>query len=175
MLAGPHVAVGAIIGQRSRTAWIALPLAFASHYALDALPHAYFSLRQPEALPLKVTIVAADAVIGLALVFWIARRQTRWRLILGSAFAAVMLDLMNPVTWFGKWLAHLPVTGWLISAHITSAYHVPLGAWLPGFGPAIGVLVLVAIAAWLSSTRRMAATSTAPDTPPRLPSQGPHV
>jgi hypothetical protein len=31
-------------------------------------------------------------------------------LILGSAFAAVFLDLMHPVTWFGKWLARQPGT-----------------------------------------------------------------
>ncbi len=154
MLAGPHIAVGAMIGRSSRRAWIALPLAFVSHYLLDAMPHAYLSLRDPRALPLKAAIVAADALIGLALVFWITRRQSHWRLILGSAFAAVMLDLMNPVTSLGKWLARSPGTAWLISVHIRSVYHVPFGEWLLGFGPSIAVLALVAVAAWLSGARR---------------------
>lgn len=148
MLAGPHVAVGAMIGRSSRWVWLALPLAFASHYLLDAMPHAYFSLRDSKALPLKAAIVGADAVVGLALLFRIARRQTHWRLILGSAFAATMLDLMNPVTSFGEWLGRSPGTAWLISAHMRWAWHVPLGQQcLLAFGPSLAVLILVALAA----------------------------
>ena len=158
MLAGPHMAVGAVIARATHRAWIALPLAFASHYLLDALPHAYTSLRDPRALPLKIAIVAADALIGLALVLWIARRQPNWRLILASAFAAAMVDLMNPVTSFGLWLARLPGVGWLISRHINLAWHVPFGEWLLGFGPALAVLSLTAIAAH----RYQRATSASP-------------
>jgi len=155
MLAGPHLAVGAIIGRTSRRAWIALPLAFASHYALDALPHAHFSLRDGEALTLKAFIVAADALVALALMLWIAARRTHWRLILGSAFAAAFLDLINPVTALGRWLASLPPTSWLISLHISSAYHVPFGDWLLGFGPSTAILALIAMATYLSrATRR---------------------
>jgi hypothetical protein len=155
MLAGPHLAVGALIGRTSRRAWLALPLAFASHYALDALPHSYLSLRDPRSLPLKVAIVAADALVGLALVFWIARRQPHRSLILGSAFAATLLDLMNPVTPVGVWLGHTPGTAWLISMHMRVPYHVPFGQqWLLAFGPSAAVLVLVALGAWLSDRRR---------------------
>jgi hypothetical protein len=155
MLAAPHAAVGALIGRASRRAWLALPLAFASHYALDALPHSYLSFREPGALPLKAVIVAADAVVGIALVFWIARRQMHWRLILGSAFAATALDLMNPVTSLGRRLGRTPGTAWLIRMHIGCAYHVPFGRqWLFSFGPSVVVLVLVALVAWLSGTRR---------------------
>jgi len=170
MLAGPHMAVGAVIARATRRAWLALPLAFASHYVLDALPHAYTSLRDPRALPLKIAIVTADALIGLALVLWIARRQPRRRLcrrngsppgskvaaalpprrrlILAGAFAAAMVDLMNPVTSLGVWLARLPGVGWLISRHINLAWHVPFGEWLLGFGPAFAVLSLTALAAY---------------------------
>lgn len=148
MLAGPHVAVGAMIGRFSRSVWIALPLAFVSHYLLDAMPHAYLSLRDSKAMPLKAAIVGADAVVGLALLFWIARRRAHWRLILGSAFAATMLDLMNPVTSFGEWLGRSPGTGWLVSAHMRWAWHVPFGQqWLLAFGPSLAVLVLVALVA----------------------------
>lgn len=148
MLAGPHLAVGALIGRTSRRAWLALPLAFASHYALDALPHSYLSFREPGALPLKAVIVAADAVVGLVLVFWLAKRQVHWRLILASAFAATALDLMNPVTSFGEWLARLPGISWLISTHINCQWHVPFGQqWLRAFGPSLAVLCLVAVAA----------------------------
>ena len=149
MLAGPHVAVGALIGRTSRRAWVALPLAFVSHYALDALPHSYLSLREPEGLALKSAIVAADAAVGLLLVFWIARRQRHWPLILGSAFAATLLDLMNPITPVGRWLGHTPGTGWLIAEHLRVAWHVPFGQhWLLAFGPSAGVLLLAAAAAW---------------------------
>jgi hypothetical protein len=74
-------------------------------------------------------------------------------LILGSAFAAVFLDLMNPVTWFGKWLGHTPGPACLISTHIRSAWHVPFGEWLLGFGPSVAVLALVAVAAWPCAVR----------------------
>jgi len=157
MLAGPHIAVGAMIGRVSGRAWIALPLSFVSHYALDALPHAYTTLRDGKAIPLKAAMIGADALVGLALVLWIARRQAHWRLILGSAFAAVFLDLMNPVTWFGKWLAHTPGPAWLISTHIRLAWHVPFGDWLLGFGPSVAVLVVVAVAAWLTGAHRKTA------------------
>ena len=154
MLAGPHVALGAIIGRVSPRAWIALPVAFLSHYLLDALPHAYLTLRDGKAIPLKATIVGADALVGLALVLWIARRQTHWRLIVGSALAAVILDAMNPVTSLGRWLAHSPGTGWLISMHIRSACHVRFPGGLLGFGPGVAVLALAAVAAWLLDRRR---------------------
>jgi hypothetical protein len=143
MLAGPHLAVGALIGRTSRRAWVAWPLAFVSHYALDALPHSYLSLRQPGALPLKLAIAAADAAVGLLLVAWIAR-PPRHR-------ALTLLDLMKPVTSFGRWLGEAPGTAWLISAHLHVAYHVPFGQhWLLGFGPSVGVLLLVAgVTRWL--------------------------
>jgi hypothetical protein len=152
MLAGPHIAVGALIGRTSGRAWVALPLSFASHYALDALPHACFSLRDPAMLPLKVVIVAVDALVGLVFVLWIARGQRQWRLILGSAFAAAVLDLMNPVSSLGRWLGGAPGIGWLIAAHLGSAWHAPFGQqWLLGFGPSVGVLIAAAVAAWLLS------------------------
>jgi hypothetical protein len=159
MLAGPHIVTGALIGRASQRAWLALPLAFASHYALDALPHSYLSLREPGALPLKVAIVAADAIAGLALVIWIARRQPHWKLILGSAFAATLLDLMNPVTPVGIWLGRTPGVRWLIAMHLRCPYHVPFGhQWLLAFGPSAAVLALAALAAWLFTVHSRATT-----------------
>jgi len=148
MLPGPHLAVGALIGRRSPWAWLGPAVAFASHYALDALPHSYLSLREEGALPLKGAIITVDAVVGLALVFWIARRQVRWRLILGSALAATALDLVNPVTSVGEWLGRVPGIAGLISTHMNWAWHVPFGGqWLFAFGPSLAVLVLGAVAA----------------------------
>jgi hypothetical protein len=168
MLAGPHMAVGALIGRTSGRAWVALPLAFASHYALDALPHAYLSLRDPAMLPLKATIVAVDALVGVTLVAWMARRQRGWRLILGSAFAATLLDLMNPVSSPGRWLGSAPVARWLIAAHFACAWHVPFGRqWGLGFGPSVGVLAAAAVAAWLllrAEPRRARGTRSGPST-----------
>ena len=72
-----------------------------------------------------------------------------WRLILASAFAATTLDLMNPVTSFGEWLARLPGVAWLIATHINSAWHVPFGQqWLLAFGPSLAVFVVAAFAAF---------------------------
>jgi hypothetical protein len=154
MLAGPHLAVGALTGRVVRRAWLALPLAFASHYALDALPHAYFSLREGGQLPLKLALVTIDGVIGVALVLWIARGQPHRRVILGAALAATLVDLMNPVTSVGRWLAETPGPAWLMSMHMQGAWHVPFGRqWLLGFGPAAAVLVLTALAAWALNAR----------------------
>jgi len=150
MLAGPHVAVAALVDRTSRRAWIALPLAFVSHYALDALPHSYLSLRESSAFNLRVAIVIADALVGLALLIWIARRQDRWRLILGSAFAATLLDLMNPVSPVGRWLGRTPGPRWLIQMHFRCSSHVPFGhRWALAFGPSVTVFFLAAAATWL--------------------------
>jgi hypothetical protein len=157
MLAGPHLAVGALTGRVVRRAWIALPLAFASHYALDALPHSYLSLREPGHLALKLAIAIVDGLIGVALVLWMARGQPHWRIILGGAVAAMVVDLFNPVNPLGRWLARTPGAAWLVSLHMEGSWHVPFGGdWLVGFGLSVAVLVLVALAAWAYNARQAA-------------------
>lgn len=91
MLAGPHLAVEALTGRVFRRAWVALPLAFASHYVLDALPHSYLSLREPGHLPLKLAIVSVDFLIGVALVLWLARGN-----LTGGSYSA---GLWRPWLW----------------------------------------------------------------------------
>jgi hypothetical protein len=155
MLAGPHLAVGALTGRVFRRAWIALPLAFASHYALDALPHSYLSLREPGQLPLKLAIAIVDGLIGVALVLWIARGQPHRWVILGAAVAATPVDLFNPVNPLGRWLAETPGAAWLVSLHMEGSWHVPFGSdWLAEFGLSVAVLLLVALAAWAGNVRQ---------------------
>ncbi len=157
MLAGPHMAVGALTGRVFRRAWVVLPLAFASHYALDALPHSYLSLREPGHLPLKLALVSVDFVIGVALVLWIARGQPHRRVILGAAVAAMVVDLFNPVNPLGRWLAQTPGAAWLVSLHMEGSWHLPFGSdWPVEFGLSVAVLVLVALAVWVHSARRPA-------------------
>jgi len=132
-----------------RRPWLALPLAFGSHYLLDALPHAYTTLRDGQLIAVKTAIISADALVGIGLVLWLAWRDPRWRIVVGSALAAVALDLLNPVTPLGIWLAEWPGTAWLISLHIDHAWHVPFGDWLAGFGPSVAVIAVAAATGYL--------------------------
>jgi len=155
MLAGPHLAVGALTGRVVRQTWLALPLAFASHWALDALPHSYLSLREPGHLSLKLVIVAMDLVVGVALVLWLAQGQPHRRLILAAALTAVTVDLLNPANPFGQWLAGTSAAGWLVSTHLGWSWHVPFGSnWPLEFGPSVAVLMLISLAAWRGGATR---------------------
>lgn len=156
MLAGPHLATGAVIGRALRRPWLALPLAFGSHYLLDALPHAYMTLRDGQLIALKAAIVSADALVGIGLVLWLAWREPRWGTIAGSALAAGALDLLNPITPVGVWLAAWPGTAWLISLHVRHAWHVPFGDWLAGFGHSVVVIAVAAVAGYLLKRGRKA-------------------
>jgi hypothetical protein len=81
MLELPHTAVGAVIGSRIPDPWIALPLALASHFLLDLIPHwnpdLYLEKKKDgrvarESLYLIIADVLASLILGstVAWHFW---------------------------------------------------------------------------------------------------------
>jgi hypothetical protein len=71
MLESPHVAVGAAIATKIPNPFIALPLALASHFVMDRVPHwnpHFYTETQKYGKPKKGSTYLAFADIGFALV-----------------------------------------------------------------------------------------------------------
>jgi hypothetical protein len=85
MLETPHVAVGVAIATKFPNPWIAIPLAFASHFVLDKVPHwnpHLYTETKKHGKPSTASTAVAVIDIGFSL-------------ILGSAFAFKALPNMN--------------------------------------------------------------------------------
>ncbi|OGY25311.1 MAG: hypothetical protein A2Z11_03075 [Candidatus Woykebacteria bacterium RBG_16_43_9] len=93
MLSTPHLLVGAAIAHSIPESTIALPLAFASHFVLDATPHWDGS---PEAPFSKKVIggVAIDYIFGIGLIFLISAGDPRQAIVLLGAFLATLPDFI---------------------------------------------------------------------------------
>lgn len=104
MLETPHVAVGAALATRIPNPYIAIPLALASHFMLEFVPHWNPHLNtetKKYGKPTKQTsiIVAIDVVLSLAIGGFLAYRvfpDTNHSLtILFASFASVLPDVVE--------------------------------------------------------------------------------
>lgn len=104
MLETPHVAVGAAIATKIGNPALALPLALASHFVLDKIPHwnphTYTETETNGKPENKSTILAAgDVVIALTLGLFIASRAlphtNQAILIIIASFVSVLPDLVK--------------------------------------------------------------------------------
>jgi hypothetical protein len=96
MTATNHALTGAAIATLVRQPILAVPLAFASHFACDALPHFGLQLKFGSAAMWRYIYAetCAMAVIGISLLF-IGTEQAVWLLLVGAAAA------MSPdVAWY---------------------------------------------------------------------------
>jgi hypothetical protein len=114
VLETPHVAVGAAIASKIPNPWLAIPLAFASHFILDKTlhwnPHTYTETQKYGRPTKNSTIIAA--VDSTALVMGIGAASNYLIInhavvILIACFASVAW-ISNPFTisisgWFIKW------------------------------------------------------------------------
>lgn len=122
MLETPHVFVGAAIASSIPNPFIAIPLAFASHFVLETVPHWNPHLNTETKKfgnPTKrsTVIAATDAVTALASGTFIAFKALpnsgSTLLILACCFAAVLPDLIEGPYfflkmrsgWAKKWIA----------------------------------------------------------------------
>jgi len=96
-----HAAAGAIIALTINKPILSLPLAFISHYALDALPHfGYGRGGFGEAFKHKLTqVYIAFDLIAMPFLIW-SLIGTSW-VIWAAAFIATIPDLMWPYVYFG--------------------------------------------------------------------------
>jgi hypothetical protein len=121
MLETPHVAVGAAIASKIPNPFIAIPLAFASHFVLEEVPHwnphIFFETKTYGAPTKKsITIIVIDATIALALgsfIAWKALPNTGHAItIMASSLASVLPDLVEAPYFFLKWKNKL-LKSWL--------------------------------------------------------------
>lgn len=86
MLGVTHVAIGAAVALEVGSPELAIPLAFASHFAVDAIPH----WNAGKTLDKKDwQAIALDAASGLILVALLYLATHNWLVLLGAFFGAV--------------------------------------------------------------------------------------
>lgn len=102
MLETPHVAVGVALATKFPNPWISLPLALASHFVLDKVPHwnpHTYTETKKLGRPSNQTILitALDASVALAVGLFFAKsalpNQTLALTIIGASFFSVLPDV----------------------------------------------------------------------------------
>lgn len=109
MLETPHVVVGAAIATKVANPLLAIPLAFSSHFILEAIPHWNPHINTEMKKQGKVSInskkiIAVDVGLSLISGFYIASlapNTTQSVVILLACFAAVIPDLIEAPYFFG--------------------------------------------------------------------------
>jgi hypothetical protein len=111
MLETPHVAIGAVIASKIPNPFIAIPLAFASHFVLEKVPHwnpHIVSETKKYGAPTKksLIIIAADVALALitgSLIAWQAMPDAKHAaVIMAASFASVLPDLIEAPYFFLK-------------------------------------------------------------------------
>lgn len=104
MLETPHVALGIAIASKIPNPWVSIPLAFASHFLLERVPHWNPHLNTETKKYGKPTknstiIVIIDVAISLSLGFFVASKalpdSTQAINILLCSFASVLPDVLE--------------------------------------------------------------------------------
>ncbi len=121
MLETPHVVIGAAIATKIPNPLLAIPLAFASHFILDRIPHwnphSYTEIQKNNKISQNTTVVAlVDVGLSLGLGLFMASRSLpnygHAVTILASSFAAVAPDVIKSPFflcgvrkgWIKKWV-----------------------------------------------------------------------
>ena len=111
MLETPHVAIGAVIATKIPNPFIAIPLAFLSHFVLEKVPHwnpHIVTETKKYGMPTKrsITIIAVDVTFALvtgSLIAWQVMPNAKHALtILAASFASVLPDLIESPYFFLK-------------------------------------------------------------------------
>jgi len=104
MLETPHVVVGAAIATKIPNPLISIPLAIASHFVLEKVPHWNPHLNTEKAKYGKITkqstkIVIVDTAISLGLGFFIASKAlpdtAHFATIIAACFFSVLPDIVE--------------------------------------------------------------------------------
>jgi len=157
MLATPHMITGAAIGKVTRRLWIALPVAFVSHFALDFIPHldshGLFGIKGGGPTHAEAAMAILDTVVGIALVLWAVGRQPGRRTMILAALFAAVIDLADNVPPWGPYFQAWPGTAWLSAFHHGHSHGLTAEHWLLGLSTQIAV---TAIALWIVLARKSA-------------------
>lgn len=153
MLTVAHVLVGGTIGNEVHRARYALPLAFASHYALDTVPHwsnlAIFFPAAAGHYRAEVIGALVDVSVALGVILFASRGMANRAVICWAALFAAAPDVDNlPIV--GAWMRAWPVTAPVVAFHHDIQTNITPSHWLMGAGP----LVLIGALAWWSFRRK---------------------
>ena len=150
MLATPHMLVGAGIARRVRPPWLAITLAFLSHFVLDMTPHldshSMFGVDSGGTTLAEAASAVVDFLIGVAVVWWLTRNRKRSGWILAGAFAGILIDLVDNVPLWLYWFRASTLGSWVSHFHHGIQHNLPAGQWVMGFGTqavAIGIALLL--------------------------------
>jgi hypothetical protein len=136
MTAPNHALTGALIGLTVGNPWLALPLAFLSHFACDAIPHYDMPGDELHRIGSKRLIfeqlLLGGAICFLIVLFLAAEHPVHWLLAAICAFLAASPDLF----WIPRWL-HVRRTkrdiqlNWFLRFHRVVQWRTaPYLAWL---------------------------------------------
>lgn len=103
MVLTPHILAGAVVAVKIQNPAIGLPLAFLSHFLLDALPHREYSiagLTRPKSRNFAKSAgkVLVDASLGLGLVVFAAPSDINFLYLAGAMILAVLPDFFQFLT-----------------------------------------------------------------------------
>lgn len=147
----PHAVVGAVIATKIGNPALSLPLALASHYVLDLLPHWNPHLNRELTKRGRISgrttlFVAADVVVSLLAGFYIASQALpdtgRFAVIIAGAFLAVLPDVIEGPYFFMGY-KH-PLLARLVKFQGLVQFNAP-----PLLGLATQILVLAAAFWWM--------------------------
>lgn len=95
MTATNHVVTGALLATYLHNPWLAIPIAFASHFALDAIPHASFPATDNKENIRFFMILAADMAIAASILMSLLVLQPpSFILLIACGVVAASPDLM---------------------------------------------------------------------------------
>ena len=158
MMATPHMMAGAVIGKSLRRAWLAWPVAFASHFILDMTPHLdshnLYGVEQGGPTVPEAAIGIADFVLGAAFVAWLVWRQRNRRVILGAALSAIIIDVIENVPPLGPWFKSWPGTSWLSQFHHSFQLNVAPDQYALGIATQVAVIAITLWLLWPRAGRR---------------------
>jgi hypothetical protein len=84
---------GALIGSLITTPWLALPLAFGAHFALDSLPHINYPAEVPD--PKFFIYLAIDMALAASILLSVCLLQPHnWLILVASGVICASPDLM---------------------------------------------------------------------------------
>lgn len=96
MTATNHTVTGIVIGLSVVNPWLAIPLAFASHFVLDSLPHFGNRGHLSAALRMLKFVLPFDMLLALGVLLLVLIIQpTHWPVAMASGIAAASPDLWS--------------------------------------------------------------------------------
>lgn len=110
MVIASHILAGAVIAAKINSPAIGLPLAFLSHFILDALPHREYSIKglaEPGSKNFanSATKVLVDSSMGLGLAIFGTPEQINFPYLAGAIFLSVLPDFFQFLTLLNpQWL-----------------------------------------------------------------------